>query len=201
MNAIELLSYQDVAIKVFKKRNMNTACWITAHFEYDIMRRLEHPNIVSVEDFFEDHHYICFAMEKMDQDLRSYLCNAGRILPEDQVRNFFHQMVQSIRFCHKNGVIHRDIKLENFLLKTTKKGEIKVNLCDFGLACIYDALDPPNDQCGSLVSVAPEILSGEQPYCPKVDCWSLGVALYELLSTDTPFHHKDDEVFENNIMT
>ena len=108
-------------------------------------------------------------------------------------------MVQSVAVCHKNNIIHRDIKMENFLVSTTdndpnvdgQNHEINIKLTDFGIACTYDENDPPTKRCGTLPGVAPEILL-DIPYCPKVDCWSLGVILYELLTGEQPFYSEDD---------
>ena len=63
-----------------------------------------------------------------------------------------------------------------------------VKLTDFGLATVYDSNDPLTERYGSLISVAPEILT-ESSYGPKKDCWALGIILYELLSGNIPFYH------------
>ena len=96
---------------------MDTDAWISAHFEKDIMKRLRHPNILPVEDFFEDHDYMCIVIPKMEMDLRAYIRDVDRPLKEDEIRKIFFQMVFSVMHCHKNSVIHRDIKLENFLIQ------------------------------------------------------------------------------------
>ena len=71
-------------------------------------------------------------------------------------------------------------------------------MADFGLACHYDKSEPPTDACGSLPSVAPEILT-KGMHSPKIDCWSLGIILYELLSSEIPFEHSDSLKFYRNI--
>ena len=59
-------------------------------------------------------------------------------------------MVKAVAHCHKNNVIHRDIKLENFLVSSDEFGEPNIKLADFGMSCIYDTNDPPTMKCGSL---------------------------------------------------
>ena len=67
--------------------------------------------------------------------------------------------------------------MENFLVDSTKSGQAIIKLADFGLACQYDPEDPPTQKCGSLSAVAPEVLTNET-YCPKIDCWALGMVLF-----------------------
>ena len=101
-------------------------------------------------------------------------------------------MVQATAECHKNSIIHRDIKPDNFLVKkekvessgstpTNDERKTNVKLADFGIACKYDPLDPPTQKCGTREYVAPEVLSSPH-YDTKVDVYSLGVILFELLS-------------------
>ena len=91
-------------------------------------------------------------------------------------------MLKSIQCCHSNNIVHRDVKLENFLIDTNNDGKLIVKLSDFGLACKYECENPPSKKCGSIVAVAPEILSRET-YCYKIDMWALGIILHELLTT------------------
>ena len=93
-------------------------------------------------------------------------------------------MVSTVAHCHSLNIIHRDVKLENFLVDTVddSDNQILVKLTDFGLAYQYNADEPPTDKCGSILTIAPEMIS-RKSYGLKVDCWSLGIILYELLST------------------
>ena len=74
-----------------------------------------------------------------------------------------------------------------------------MKLSDFGLATKYEAYNPPTIKCGSILSVAPEMLVKES-YCLKVDLWGLGVILYELLSTQLPFFSNDENKYKTNII-
>lgn len=108
-------------------------------------------------------------------------------------------MVTSVMICHDNKIIHRDIKLENFLVKEDKKSkDLMIKLADFGIACNYDVNDPPTIKCGTISGLPPEMLM-QETYCPKVDCWSLGVILYELLTSIHPFHSEENSESINNI--
>ena len=92
-------------------------------------------------------------------------------------------MLEATNECHRNAIIHRDIKLDNFLVKDFDCDHKKpiIKLADFGISCKYDPANPPSDKCGTSEYVAPEVLS--QPhYDSKVDCYGLGIVLFELLS-------------------
>lgn len=81
--------------------------------------------------------------------------------------------------------------MENFLVDTTDDDEIIIKLSDFGLACNFRPERPLTQKCGSIISIAPEMLVNDS-YCHKIDVWSLGVILYELLSAKLPFFADDD---------
>ena len=92
---------------------------------------------------------------------------------------------------HERNIIHRDIKMENFLVDSDEHDTINVKLTDFGLACHFDPNKPPTAKCGSLLSVAPEMLIQDY-YDLKVDIWGLGIVLHELLCDKVPFYEDDD---------
>lgn len=135
---------------------------------------------------------MCIVQELMEADVRSYFCGDIDLLTETNVRKLFHQMAQAIAYCHRSNVIHRDVKLENFLIKKAENGEYIIKLADFGIACEYypEEENRTREKSGSLLGVAPEILTSDQ-FCPKIDCWALGVILYELLTAIHPFFDRD----------
>ena len=129
--------------------------------------------------------------ELMTSDMRGLITEFSAPMEENQIKELFYQMLTSIEYCHSQGIVHRDIKLENFLVDIDNDGTIIVKLSDFGLACKYEADQPPTTKCGSILSVAPEMLIKET-YCHKVDIWGLGIILYELLCTELPFYSEDE---------
>ena len=94
--------------------------------------------------------------------------------------------------------------MENYLIR--KQGDnastyaVHVKLTDFGLSCKYDEENPPTQYCGTLCYMAPEILLGRE-YDYKVDCFALGVSLYELVTDTTPFKSRNKDLCRENIMT
>jgi len=89
--------------------------------------------------------------------------------------------------------------MENFLIDVTDDDKIIVKLADFGLAYQFKPEMPPTTKCGSLLAVAPEILTCDS-YGLKVDIWGLGVILYELLTTRLPFYDSNVNKYKYNIV-
>ena len=70
-----------------------------------------------VKDYFEDTNHIVLVLDHMMADFRTILMDLSAKLKEDQVKRIFHQMLESVHICHQNGIVHRDIKMENFLVE------------------------------------------------------------------------------------
>ena len=202
--AVDLQNNQHVALKIYKKSKMTLTNLNQAHFENDITRTFDDPTILKNIGYFEDQEYICIIFELMHTNLRHLLSQENLredILSEYNVCRMFAKMVRSIVVCHEANIIHRDVKLENFLVKNLPdEQELDIKLSDFGIACQYNKFDPPSAIKGSLTSVAPEVLT-QDSYNFKVDCWSLGVILYELLTTVHPFYSKDSSKSMENIVS
>ena len=97
---------------------------------------------------------------------------------EGQCAKLIKQMLSAVRYLHSKGVIHRDLKLENFLF-SSPACDSELKMIDFGLSKHFDLGDTHHDQVGTPYTIAPEILKGS--YNEKCDIWSLGVITYLLL--------------------
>ena len=99
-------------------------------------------------------------------------------------------MLLSVNYIHGSEIIHRDIKLENFLIKINKKDkQIETNsiiLADLGFAFCSGGLYSPKSKMGTPAYIAPEMLTNKT-YTNKIDCWSLGICLIELITGTSPF--------------
>jgi calcium-dependent protein kinase len=106
------------------------------------------------------------------------------------------QLLSALMYCHNNGVCHRDLKPENCLyILPEENSEIKV--IDFGLSATITEDDLLHDLTGTPYYIAPEMLSGN--YSLSVDCWSLGVMMYLMLSGVPPFNGKDNNEILMNV--
>lgn len=116
------------------------------------------------------------------EDCFDYVIRKGA-LSEEKAKDIFIQLVDLISEVHLLGYIHRDIKLENIIIKP----DGKIVLIDWDFAGRWSKDIYLNMQCGSLECAAPEILSGRSYIGPEVDIYSMGVILFELLTNKEPF--------------
>ena len=123
-----------VAVKVLSKRKMAPEDVDSLKNEIEIMKTVDHPNIVKMIDFFEDEAHYCLIMELMeggelfDQILQREQFN------ESEARQAIRSIIDAIRYCHTLNIVHRDIKPENLLLKNKNHELESLKISDFGLA-------------------------------------------------------------------
>ncbi|KAK1627501.1 hypothetical protein QYE76_001816 [Lolium multiflorum] len=97
--------------------------------------------------------------------------------PEATVRAFMRQLLTGAKGVHERNVVHRDIKPANLLLT---EGEEVLKICDFGLA-ISASDPPPHSEAGTMLYAAPEVLLGKPDIDSRVDSWSIGCVMAELV--------------------
>ncbi|KAJ7083979.1 Pkinase-domain-containing protein [Mycena belliarum] len=144
---------------------------------------LHHPYICGMREMIvhPNHYYMVFEYVNGGQ-LLDFIIAHGR-LRERVARKFGRQIASALDYCHRNNVVHRDLKIENILISQT--GNIKI--IDFGLSNLYDPASHLSTFCGSLYFAAPELLNAKLYTGPEVDIWSFGVVLYTLLCGKVPF--------------
>jgi serine/threonine protein kinase/beta-lactam-binding protein with PASTA domain len=173
-----------VAIKILNGRHANDDQFIERfRREAKNAAALNHPSIVSIYDRgeAEDTYYI--AMEFLDgRTLKELIVGRGAA-PINVAIEYGRQILSALRFAHRHGIVHRDIKPHNVLVDA--EGRVKVT--DFGIA---RAGTSQMTETGSIVGTA-QYLSPEQArggeVDPRSDLYSLGIVLYELLTGKTPF--------------
>lgn len=158
--------------------------------EINILHLCTHPHIIRLYEVIDTPTDIFLVNEYVSGgELFDYIVSKGR-LSADEARNFFHQIVSGVEYCHFQKIVHRDLKPENLLLDSN----LNIKIADFGLSNLMRDGDFLRTSCGSPNYAAPEVISGHLYAGPEVDVWSCGVILYALLCGSLPF---DDESIPN----
>ena len=160
--------------------------------EVDVLRSVNHENLVKYEDsFFEDERYLIIMEYCSGGDLKKAIDSqkAERApFPEDRICTWFEQLISGLKYMKRSKILHRDLKPNNVFL--TFDNKIKIG--DFGLAKTLDTTyDMAETRTGARVYMAPERHRGER-YHHKVDVWALGCILYELCTLKYTFTNVPD---------
>uniref|UniRef100_A0A6N2KW46 non-specific serine/threonine protein kinase n=1 Tax=Salix viminalis TaxID=40686 RepID=A0A6N2KW46_SALVM len=187
-----------VAVKRIEKNKMVLPIAVEdVKREVKILQELTgHENVVQFHNAFEDDSYVYIVME---------LCEGGELLDrilakkdsrytEKDAAVVVRQMLKVAAECHLHGLVHRDMKPENFLFKSTKE-DSPLKATDFGLSDFIKPGEKFRDMVGSAYYVAPEVLKRNSG--PESDVWSIGVITYILLCGRRPFWDKtEDGIFK-----
>jgi eukaryotic-like serine/threonine-protein kinase len=184
-----------VAIKTIHRRLLETAGTeqnVAARFRVEAQAagRLNHRNIVSVYQFGEDAENAFIVMEYVaGHSLRDYLKRSERF-SVSEVQCLMGQLLDALHFAHERGVVHRDIKPANLIV--ADDGRLKIT--DFGIARTESSqVTRANAVVGSPGYIAPEQYTGDAQD-RRVDVFSAGVLLYQLLTGSLPFSGSDESI-------
>ena len=181
------------AVKIVSKEAMDGKSETRLRRELGILQFARHPNLLELYDVFETCERIYIVTEYIDGGtLFEFLEEKGFKVEQDVAKKIVQDVAKGLSFLHENGIIHRDLKLENIMLKREGKTSFRAIIIDYGLSCFLGPEQVSNDPVGTLKYVAPEIIS-RLSYREKVDSWSLGVILYILLQGTVPFYGKNDQ--------
>lgn len=171
------------ALKVVELSRVKDAKSLDFFFkEVDMMRQLDHPNICRLHAVYSTVEHLFMVMD---------LCKGGDLLTtyhfksEQEAANIMMKVTNAVRYMHDRSIAHRDLKLDNILMDSTKEGA-DVKLVDFGLSAHFTDFQLEHDVVGTWVYMAPEVISGN--HFPRTcDMWGIGVIAYLLLCGYPPF--------------
>jgi len=177
-----------VAVKVYMGKHA-----INASKEGNILKKLDHRNIINVYDVYENCKFkgqktTVMVMEYANQgELIDYLMYTKRFEPP-LARWVFRGLLQAVMYCHAQdpAIIHRDLKHDNALFSETKSGDFVVKINDFGFSHRLHKGQMMKTMLGTPEYAAPELLLGEK-YDGACDTFSLGVMLFVMLAGVQPF--------------
>ena len=185
---------------IIKNKNMNR---LLIKNEIDLLKKLSHPNIVRIYEFYESTNCFYLINEFSDGELYQYINKST--LNEQQLSIIFYQVFSGLYYLHENKIIHRDLKPENILISKKEVDLLSeeeyfwIQIIDFGTAKIFEPYKRQKSIIGSPYYIAPEVLNKD--YNEKCDTWSVGVILYMFLTGRPPFLGKNNEEIINSIIT
>ncbi|CAE7203737.1 CPK4 [Symbiodinium sp. CCMP2592] len=166
--------------------------------EMEVLRKLDHPHIVRLFEWFESENSFYLVMEgarggDLDRALRRARKEGQKGLAEKTVRLLMDQALRALVYIHSECVIHRDVKPSNMILTRLDQHPPHLLLADFGIADVFKPDSATSlTKKGTWAYMAPEIF--EDVITPKIDIWALGVVAFELLSGSRPFGQTPFEV-------
>ena len=185
-----------MALKKIKLRAADEGVPANTIREIALLKRLQHDNIVKLQDVITDQNCLCMVFEYLDSDLKNYLdAIYKRPIPAPMtfalIKSYMYQLISAMTHCHALRIIHRDLKPQNVLIN--KEGGLKV--ADFGLGRACGTLQNRilTAEVVTLWYRAPEILLGTEVYTEAVDMWSIGCIFAEIFQ-GTPLFPGDSEI-------
>jgi len=183
-----------VALKKIRLDEHDEGVPSTSIREVSLLKELNHPNVVKLEDVLYSKNRLYLVFEFLDFDLKRYMDCMKEDLQPMLVKSYVYQLTRSLFYCHSRRMIHRDLKPQNLLID--RNGMLK--LADFGLARAFGV--PIRQYTHEVVTLwyrAPEILLGSTKtmYSTPVDIWSVGCIFAEM-ATRKPLFPGDSEIDE-----
>ena len=180
------------AMKVIKKKSKSPTEEENLMNEINILRKLDHPNILKITDFYN---------LKNEYNIITEYCQEGELFDEIKANApfsealtgwYMRQILQAVCYCHGCHIVHRDLKPENILIvKRMKNGFHHIKIIDFGTAKVFNKEKREHALIGSAYYIAPEVIS--RNYTEKCDIWSCGIIMYILLTGRPPFNGQTED--------
>jgi serine/threonine protein kinase len=163
--------------------------------EARLMATLDHPNITKVIDFEEFSHQLYIIMEYLEGEELTDKIKKNGSLKDEEIENYFSQILSAFQYAHENGIVHRDIKPSNIFV--LKNGQIKI--LDFGIAKLFgegNESTQAGTQLGTPIYMSPEQVKSDRSIDHRSDIYSLGVTLYFAVTGKTPYDSNTNSQFD-----
>lgn len=148
--------------------------------EINVHLKLVHPHIARLYSYHEDDESFYLIIEYVEDGTLFKVIQKNKGMSEEKAFSYFIQVASAFYFLHNHNLIHRDLKPENCLVANDN-----IKVCDFGWT-VEVSSGTRDTFCGTYEYMAPEVVK-ERPYNHAIDVWSLGVLLYELIHSYSPF--------------
>jgi len=187
--AIKKGSGSRFAVKSMDRTKMSKEDLEGLELEVAVMRELNHPHIVRLEDCFVELEFTYLILELVSGgELFDRIVKKAKYT-ENEAQVLVRKFLETLAFLHGKDICHRDLKPENLLL-SSEEDDTEIKIADFGFAIHISNLGEKPEICGSPMYLAPEMVKGQR-YNEKVDIWSAGVIIYILLVGYPPFYSEN----------
>ncbi|XP_064837598.1 serine/threonine-protein kinase 33-like isoform X3 [Oncorhynchus masou masou] len=166
--------------------------------EVSILKRVNHTHIIHLEEVFETQKRMYLVTELCEGGELKELLQKNTRFTEEETRHIINSLAEAIVYLHKKDIVHRDLKLENILVKSyhgVDNDMINIKVTDFGLSVKKGGVGSENmlkATCGTPIYMAPEVINAHE-YSQQCDVWSIGVIMYMLLCGEPPFIATSEE--------
>ena len=196
--ATNLVFNNIVAMKIEKRENNDNIDNLKVLNEIDILKKISHPNIAKIYEFFvsPSYYYLINEFCKYGK-VYDYIIKLSKPLSENQLAVIFYQIFSCLLYLHEKNILHRDLNLEHILISDTEKdietGEeyFWIKLTNFSISKIFEKNKKEHNVVGTYYYMAPEVF--KHNYDEKSDIWSVGVILYIILCGKPPFDGNNDK--------
>eukprot|EP01084_Bolivina_argentea_P273943 466773_1 len=159
--------------------------------EIEVMRSLDHDNIVQLHEVYEDRNYIYLVMDYLSGGELFKHITDNDSLNENEAAKITKQILNALSYMQMNNICHLDLKPDNIMFENEKK-DATIKLIDFGMAQVIPRLKKMQQTVGTPYYTAPEVLAGE--YDRAADIWSLGIIVFCMLFGFPPFYIDSDSL-------
>ncbi|GAA5902496.1 hypothetical protein JCM5296_006433 [Sporobolomyces johnsonii] len=174
----EVATGRKIAIKKIKVGQFKDGLDMSAIREVKFLRELKHPNVIELVDVFSNKTNLNLVLEFLDTDLEAVIRDKALVFQGADIKSWMLMTMKGLEFCHRNWILHRDMKPNNLLIA----GDGTLKIADFGLAREYaDEGAKMTCQVVTRWYRPPELLLGARSYSTGVDNWAAGCIFAELM--------------------